>query len=354
MNNSEYRVSLDIHEIGSQVFLTTKQGDASRILYVNLVEGESPYVIGEGCVAVFAATKADGNIIFNNCVIADNVISYEFTPQTVAAIGSLDCEIRLYNAENKLLISPSFTIHIYASACPDSDMIESVTEISTLTSLIGEAGALIADVNTMLDNGDFVPKIKIGTVETLPYGNNATVEISGTGAEPVLNFGIPQGPQGQAESLIPDTELSTESLKPVQNKVIAEAVDTLQKAIEKVDSDNTESLNALAEDLSDLDNAKVEKEAGKGLSANDFTNEYKAKLDGIEAGANKYTYTLPVGGATLGGVKNGGEVAIGTGGAMNLTDDAKGQFAPAYTYGTGELTPGTSALETGTLYLMYE
>lgn len=34
---------------------------------------------------------------------------------------------------------------------------------------------------------------------------------------------------------------------------------------------------------------KVDKETNKGLSTNDFTNEYRAKLDGIEAGANKFT-----------------------------------------------------------------
>lgn len=52
---------------------------------------------------------------------------------------------------------------------------------------------------------------------------------------------------------------------------------------------------------------KVDVEAGKGLSANDFTNELKAKLDGIEEEANKYE--LPTAGKdTLGGVKTTSEV----------------------------------------------
>lgn len=41
---------------------------------------------------------------------------------------------------------------------------------------------------------------------------------------------------------------------------------------------------------------KVDKEDGKALSSNDFTDEYKAKLDGIEEGANKYA--IPDGGVT--------------------------------------------------------
>jgi len=35
--------------------------------------------------------------------------------------------------------------------------------------------------------------LKVGTVTTLPYGNPATVEITGTGPEQVANFSIPAG-----------------------------------------------------------------------------------------------------------------------------------------------------------------
>lgn len=56
----------------------------------------------------------------------------------------------------------------------------------------------------------------------------------------------------------------------------------------------------------------VTKEDGKGLSTNDFTNELKTKLDGIEAGATKYV--LPTASAdTLGGVKVGAGLAINEG-----------------------------------------
>lgn len=49
---------------------------------------------------------------------------------------------------------------------------------------------------------------------------------------------------------------------------------------------------------------KVDKETGKGLSVNDYTNAEKAKLAGVESGANNYT--LPTASASvLGGVKVG-------------------------------------------------
>jgi len=355
MNYADYRISLDVRSIGSHVALECKKRETKIRIYAVLTEGVKPYAISENCTAVFTAKKPDGNILFNDCVIEDNTIIYTFTQQTTTAVGVMDCEIRLYGPDNGLLISANFRVLVHDAVYDDDDVVESVTEVSTLTRLIGEATTLIAEVNASLENGDFIPKLEIGTVTTLPAGSNATVTITGPANAPVLNFGIPQGNEGQAESLIPDTELSTESTRPVQNKVIAEAIDALAgnidtlaennatahddlassietvnrensnahdvlaAAIEKVDSDNTESLNALAEEVAD----KVGKEDGKALSTNDFTDEYKQKLDGIEAGANKYV--LGDGAVTAGKIANG---AVSTTYTATVDADWSGSEAP--------------------------
>ena len=61
--------------------------------------------------------------------------------------------------------------------------------------------------------------------------------------------------------------------------------------------------------ISDLSNY-VEKVSGKGLSANDFTNEYKSKLDGIEEGAQVNTVTSVAGrtGAVILGISDVAEL----------------------------------------------
>lgn len=261
MNYVDYRFSLDVQEIGSQVFMTVKQGDTNRRLIINLTEGHEPYTIAEGCTAVLAGTKADGNVIFNNAVIEGNNIIYDFTEQTVAAVGSMKCEIRLY-MEGRKLCSPNFTISVLPDAVSDAQ-IQSLTEVNTLTGLINEATALIEDVNADLESGGFVPELEIGIVETLPTGANATASITGSGKNPVLNLGLPRGPIGTADGLLVDATLSKNSTNPVQNKVIT-------AEFEKVNEN------------------KVDKVTGKKLSTNDFTNEAKEKLDGIEAGANKF------------------------------------------------------------------
>lgn len=54
--------------------------------------------------------------------------------------------------------------------------------------------------------------------------------------------------------------------------------------------DLTEEVLALQDEVARLENEKVDKEAGKGLSTRDFLPEYEQKLAGIEPGANKYIH----------------------------------------------------------------
>lgn len=87
---------------------------------------------------------------------------------------------------------------------------------------------------------------------------------------------------------------------------------------------------------------KVDKVEGKGLSSNDFTDTLLNKLNGIEAGANKYV--LPTASSSvLGGVKVGSTLAIANG-VLNL----KSGIATAGTYTKvtvdtyGRVTAGTT------------
>lgn len=95
-------------------------------------------------------------------------------------------------------------------------------------------------------------------------------------------------------------------------------------------------------DLTALLGNKVDKVEGKGLSSNDFTDTLLNKLNGIEAGANKYV--LPTASSSvLGGVKVGSTLAIANG-VLNL----KSGIATAGTYTKvtvdtyGRVTAGTT------------
>ena len=316
---TDYRFLLDVHETNSQISLSFKQGDTGRVLYITLTENGDIFNIPQNCVAVFTALKPDGTIIFNDCEINGNEIVYTHTAQTAAVTGKVDCELRLYGAGNTLITSPHFTIFVHPTVY--FDQIESKDEINTLTNLISEVGA-------KLKNGDFIPKLGIGNVITLPAGSMATVEMTGTAEAPILNFAIPQGEEGQAETIITDTELSLDSTRPVQNRVIAQAFinqsEETTKAL-KTKADAEETAKALktkadAEETAEALESKVPKEEGKQLSSNDYTDEEKEKLGGVDEGANNYT--LPAGGEELGGVKNGGDIEIDAEGKMKVSAGA--------------------------------
>ena len=153
MTNSFYKISLDIHDHGSHVSLKAKKGDTGRLLYINLMDGRKPYNITKDCRAVFTAKKADGNILYNNCSIIGNTISYAFTPQTTAVVGKVECEIKLYGAENKLLTTARFSIMVEDTVYNEGDEVESEKEVSALTALMSEATTLIHNVENKLASG---------------------------------------------------------------------------------------------------------------------------------------------------------------------------------------------------------
>ena len=194
MNYSTYRASLDIHASGSQAVLHAKKGETKRRILITLTERGKPYLISSDCTAVFTATKPDGNIIYNDCAIDNNIICYNFTEQTTAAEGKLYCEIRLYGADNALIISPGFDLIVDAAVYEDGDVIESGTEVSALTALVSETTTLINTVNTKLENGEFNgPK-----GETGPQGPKG--DTGATGATG------PQGPKGDTGATGPKGE----------------------------------------------------------------------------------------------------------------------------------------------------
>lgn len=112
----------------------------------------------------------------------------------------------------------------------------------------------------------------------------------------------------------------------------ADAIETLESiAASKADASHVHAISEVTNLQSELDSlesaingkaasnhthAAATQSAAGFMSASD-----KAKLDGIAANANNYTYTLPSAGTALGGVKSGGDVTI-SGGLITVNDDS--------------------------------
>ena len=91
-----------------------------------------------------------------------------------------------------------------------------------------------------------------------------------------------------ATKVVIDPSLSASSSNPVQNRVVKSELD---KKVAKSDVDDflsTASQNPIQNrTVTSALNGKIDKATGYGLSQNDFTDNLKSKLDGIENGANR-------------------------------------------------------------------
>lgn len=291
---SKYRISLDIRSIGSQVVLMSKRLETGREIYITLTEGLKTYTIADDCYAVFAAVKPDGNFLFNFCRIEDNTIIYTYTPQTTIVSGKMECEIRLYSSTGEMLTSAFFGILISDTIVDEGEVIESAFESTTVVALVEEKV-----VEHLRDN---------------PIATDATL----TDPEAAAN-----------------AKATGEAIAAAENRM-SESVEAAEgRASESVEA-VSESLAIMEETFTNALGGKVDKEEGKALSTNDFTDAEKEKLAGIEAGANNFS--LDDGAVTL----------------EKMSTEAIANFAPAYEASTVDLTAGTSSLETGKLYLVYE
>lgn len=91
-----------------------------------------------------------------------------------------------------------------------------------------------------------------------------------------------------------DAQAETIKYTNINNNILVGCVRGFQGTAKSWDKDSiiarnfTEyDLNAIQENISELDLNKVEKVEGKNLSSNDFTDDLKTKLENIEDGANK-------------------------------------------------------------------
>ena len=142
MNNSIFRINLDIHDTRTQASVRITQNDTARQIIISLSDGGVPYTISDDCYAVFTAKKPDGTVLYNDTAIVQNSkIQYDITSQTVAATGTVDCQIRIYSTDGMLITSPCFTILVTGRVFDDS-IAEGTDQFTALDELVTEMSSL--------------------------------------------------------------------------------------------------------------------------------------------------------------------------------------------------------------------
>ena len=162
MSSSNYRFTLNVQEDQSQVSLPVRHGDTNRKLYISIADGGKPLTIGSGSEAWFFGKKADENEIYTRCEIeGESVVRYDFDEQTASYPGVVDCEIRLFDKDGKLLASPRFIMVVDERVVYD---IETPEYITLLDQLLGTEAIMKNNERIRQDNEDSRESAEIGRV----------------------------------------------------------------------------------------------------------------------------------------------------------------------------------------------
>lgn len=145
MNTSKYRFTLDMQSEISQVSLPMYQWDNTRELLINLTDSGTPYIIERGCYAFLAATNSQGEEIILPCTIVKKTTINIVLGNVITKVpGVVDCEIRLYGANNELITSPSFILVVQKRVVSDDSDSVKEEDLPLLNQLMGEEAKRVA------------------------------------------------------------------------------------------------------------------------------------------------------------------------------------------------------------------
>ena len=142
MEHVEHRIKLDLMKAGLQGQVIVKKADSdSRKINIFLSSAAGPYNMKDITSAILRAEKPDGKVMFNSCTVCEDRLEYIITTQTIAATGTVTCEITLMSSSGQVLVTPKFEIIVADIIYSDTE-IESTNEYTALEEAIKKAAAL--------------------------------------------------------------------------------------------------------------------------------------------------------------------------------------------------------------------
>ena len=142
MERVEHRIKLNLMKAGLQGQVIVKKADSdSRKINIYLSSAAGPFNMSDIASAILRAEKPDGKVMFNSCTVCEDRLEYIITTQTIAATGTVTCEITLTSNSGQILVTPRFEIIVADIIYSDSE-IESTNEYTALEEAIKKATAL--------------------------------------------------------------------------------------------------------------------------------------------------------------------------------------------------------------------
>lgn len=375
------RFTLKTHEEEAQLSFSVKQGDTARRIIATMTEDGDMFYLPDDCYAVFAANKSDGTKFNDSCVIQDGRIIYDLDPQLTLAVGRADCDITVYSSGGAVISTARFTMTVFESifAGASDDMVSKDT-FHVLNNLIGDANDTINDMEELNDAVTAAEAEREAAEAAREKAEQERVDVN-TGIVAQASAAA-LAASAAAESASDDADLASG---------YADDAESYATAAESWTQGGTGSRVG-----EDTNNAKYWSEQAQAIAGGDFAprihthvvdditdfpatmppSAHTHEVDDI----TDFPATMPPSAHT----HNASDINAGTLDAMRLpvvpvnkggtgattaeqarvnlgaasvdhthTPESIGA-APAYTYGTTDLTAGSSPLATGTLHFVYE
>lgn len=271
MKLKEFDFSLDIkrHKRTEDIILVQNDRQTTKF-NINLMDGNHAFLIGENAEISIVFQKSDDTYIEQECEFIGNKVSVILVDQVLTKSGKVIAEI-IIRSDNQVLTTTSFDFHVRKNILNDN-AIESTNEIGILNKLIDTVKELIQKVINSIprigDNGNwFIGDEDTGKPSRGPKGDKGDKGEQG-----------PKGEKGDKGDRGIDGIGAVHSVNDQVGDVYLTGEDI------RVNQNQQWSVSYA---LNSLDKRKLDKESDKGLSANDFTDDFKNKLKGIEEGAEK-------------------------------------------------------------------
>lgn len=156
MERVEHRIKLNLMKAGLQGQVIVKKADSdSRKINIYLSSAAGPFNMSDIASAILRAEKPDGKVMFNSCTVCEDRLEYIITTQTIAATGTVTCEITLMSSTGQVLVTPQFEIIVADIIYSDTE-IESTNEYTALEETIKKAASLKDGITpTIGENGNW-------------------------------------------------------------------------------------------------------------------------------------------------------------------------------------------------------
>ena len=123
---NRFSLSLDTR-LWNKSISVKKNDTLTRVLHVTLVKDGEVYSLENILVAAIKCIKPDNTLVYNDCAIVGNEIQYVISNQTIAAEGTVTCEMVLSDDQGQILTTPQFYIEVYDDLF-GSEALESANE----------------------------------------------------------------------------------------------------------------------------------------------------------------------------------------------------------------------------------